>query len=127
MSSPLRFRSLSMAGLVLSLMMAASARAQEAQKEMVDNPHYQYWHAHKPGSTVVRRETTKLTAPDGAESASYAPDEKRIAYKLIESDDKRVVVEMVVTEKEPLGYVSDNIGLRARLSFTPGKDAQGAL
>jgi hypothetical protein len=107
MSSPLNFRTLSVAGLVLSLLTAAAAQAQEEQKEMADNPHYQYWHAHKPGSTVVRRETTKLTAPDSQQPASNAPDEKRIAYKLLESDDKRVVVEMVVTEKEPLGYVQD--------------------
>ena len=27
---------------------------------------------------------------------------------------------LVFAEKEPLGYVSDHIGLRARLSLTPG-------
>lgn len=74
---------------------------------MVDNPHYQYWHAHKPGSTVVRRETTKVNTPDSPPAASTGPEERRIAYKLLEADDKRVVVEMVVTEKEALGYVQD--------------------
>ena len=28
---------------------------------------------------------------------------------------------LVFAEKEPLGYVSDHIGLRARLSLTPGR------
>lgn len=108
MSSPLHYRTLSVAGLVLSLLTIAFVRAQEAQpqesqQEMVDNPHFQYWHAHKPGSTVIRQEKTKLADSEGAE----APDEKRIAYKLLESNDKRVVVEMIVTEREPLGYVQD--------------------
>jgi hypothetical protein len=103
MSSPLSFRTLSLAGLILSLLTVAPARAQERQQEMVDNPHYQYWRTHKPGSTVVQQETTKVTAADSPEG----PDVKRIAYKLLEANDKQVVVEMVVTVKEPLGYVQD--------------------
>jgi hypothetical protein len=103
MSSPHNFRALSVACMILILLTVASARAQDPQQEMVDNPHYQYWRTHKPGSTVVHHETTKVTAAESSE----APDEKRIAYKLLEADDKRVVVEMVVTVKEPLGYVQD--------------------
>ena len=103
MSSPLTCRTLSVAGLVLSMLVVASVRAQEQQQEMVDNPYYQYWHGHKAGSTVVHLETTKLADADSAEG----PDEKHVAYKLLQADDKHVVVEMVVTQKEPLGYVQE--------------------
>ena len=103
MAWPLNFRTLSLAGVILSLLTVASARAQDPQQEMVDNPHYQYWHNYKPGATVVHEERTKAADSE----SSQGPDEKRITYKLLEANDKEVVVEMVVTEKEPLGYIQE--------------------
>ena len=103
MPSPLSFRTLPLAGMILGLLTVASARAQDPQQEMVDNPHYQQWHNYKPGSTVVREERTKAADSESSE----VPDEKRITYKLLKADDKEVVVEMVVMERAPLGYVQE--------------------
>jgi hypothetical protein len=97
------FRSLWIAGLFLAALAAVAVRADEPQQEMVDNPYYQYWHNHKPGASVLHQEKTKMGAAEAAEAGES--DEKRIAWKLLEADDKQVVVEMVVTEKEDLGYV----------------------
>src|SRR5262245_27057054 len=85
----------------LFLLMVTTAWAQE---DMVANPFYKFWAGSKPGSTAVHLEQTKLS---GRES-KFVPggvDEKRIAYKLVEVDKDRAVVEMVVTEKDFLGYV----------------------
>ena len=83
------------------LLMASTAWTGE---EMVANPYYKFWAKSKPGSVAVHLEVTKLhgqqgkVVPDGTE-------EKRIAYKLIKVDEKSVVVEMVVTEEDFLGYI----------------------
>jgi hypothetical protein len=84
-----------------AFLMAATAWAQE---EMVDNPYYKFWAGSKLGSTAVHLEQTKLSGPEGKLSPDGV-DEKRIAYKLVEADKDRVVVEMVVTEQDFLGYV----------------------
>ena len=75
-----------------------------AQEKMVANPYYKFWAASKPGATAVHLEHTKLTGPEG-KLIPDGVDEKRIAYKLVEVDDKRAIVEMVVTERDFLGYV----------------------
>ena len=100
-------RSLLMAGLFLCFCLGASAWGQDEKKqdETVENPFYKFWSGFKPGSTAVCLETTKVGSPDGKLWTPDGVDEKRIAYKLVEVDDKRAVVEMVVTEKEFLGYV----------------------
>src|SRR5262245_16252203 len=62
------------------------------KKELVDNPFYKFWANHKKGSVAVHLEKSKL----GGQAGKFAPEgeEKRIAYKLLEVSDKRVVVEM---------------------------------
>jgi len=85
--------------------LGASARSDEKPGEMVENPYHKFWGGFKEGSTVVHTETTKLSHPDSKQWTPDGVDEKRIAYKLVEANDKRVVVEMVVTEKEFLGFV----------------------
>jgi hypothetical protein len=82
-------------------MAAATAWAQE---EMVANPYYKFWAGSKKGATAVHLEQTKLSGPEG-KLVPGGVDEKRIVYKLIEVDKDRVVVEMVVTEQDFLGYV----------------------
>jgi hypothetical protein len=71
---------------------------------MVANPYYKFWAGSKPGSTAVHLERTKLSGPEG-KLAPGGVDEKRIAYKLVAVNKDRAVVEMVVTERDFLGYV----------------------
>jgi hypothetical protein len=73
-------------------------------EEMVANPYYKFWAKSKPGARAVHHEVTKLSGPEG-KPLPDGTDEKRIAYKLIKVDEKSVVVEMVVTEQDFLGYV----------------------
>src|SRR5262245_949670 len=87
---------------ILSLILAPTAWAQE--EEMVANPYYKFWASSKPGATAVQLEKTKLSGPEG-KLIPDGVDEKRIAYKLVEVNPERVVVEMVVTEQDFLGYV----------------------
>src|SRR5215510_11526552 len=75
-----------------------------AQEERVANPFYKFWASSKPGATAVHLEQTKLSGPEG-KLVPDGVDEKRIAYKLVEVDKDRAVVEMVVTEQDFLGYV----------------------
>jgi len=86
---------------ISSLLMASTAWAQE---EKVANPYYKFWANSKPGATAVHLEQTKLSGPEG-KLVPDGVDEKRIAYRLIEVNDERAVVEMVVTEQDFLGYV----------------------
>ena len=86
---------------VLSLLAVASSWAEETK---VANPYYKFWAASKPGARVVRLERTKLSGPEG-KLVPGGVDEKRIAYKLIEVNDDRAVVEMVVTERDFLGSI----------------------
>jgi hypothetical protein len=85
----------------LSFLLASTAWAQE---DMVPNPFYKFWSSSKPGATAVLVEHTKLTGPEGKLVPSGI-DEKRIAYKLLEVNPERAVVEMLVTEKDFLGYI----------------------
>src|SRR5262249_48082676 len=86
---------------ILSLFLTSTAWAQD---EMVANPYYKFWAGTKPGATAVHLEQTKLSGPEG-KLVPDGGDEKRIAYKLVEVDKDRAVVEMVVTEQDFLGYV----------------------
>jgi hypothetical protein len=95
-----RLRGLLLVG-TISLLTATSARAGE---EMVANPYYKFWAGFKPGDTAVHLERTKLSGPEG-KGIPGGVDEKRIAYKLVEVNNNRAVVEMVVTERDFLGYV----------------------
>ena len=83
------------------LLLAAPALAQD---ELVENPYYKFWASSKPGATAIHRELTKLSGPEG-KVIPDGVDEKRIAYKIVEVDKDHVVVEMVVTEQDFLGYV----------------------
>jgi len=85
----------------LTLLIACVAVAQE---DLVPNPYYKFWAGTKPGATAVHLEQTKLSGAEG----KLVPDgleEKRIAYKLVEVNNERAVVEMVVTERDFLGFV----------------------
>jgi hypothetical protein len=73
-------------------------------QEMVANPYYKFWAGFKPGATAVHLERTKLGGPEG-HLVPDGIDEKRIAYKLVEVNDERAVVEQVVTERDFLGYI----------------------
>jgi hypothetical protein len=86
---------------ILSLLVAAASWAQEG---MVANPFYKFWAGSKPGATAVHIEKTKLS---GTESTAVpgGVDEKRIVYKLVEVNKDHVVVEMVVTEQDFLGFI----------------------
>jgi hypothetical protein len=75
-----------------------------AQEDMVANPYYKFWAASKPGATATHIEHTKLSGPEG-KLIPGGEDEKRITYKLLEVDDKHAIVQMVVTERDFLGYV----------------------
>lgn len=86
------------------LLMIALASGAAAQDEMVANPFYKFWAGSKPGSTTSLLEVTKLGEQEG-KGAPDGMDEKQITYKLVKVDDKQVVVEMVVTERDFLGYV----------------------
>src|SRR5262249_51423626 len=88
---------------ILSLLLAPAAWAQE---ETAPNPYYKFWAGTKPNSTATHRERTKLSGPEG-KAIPGGVDEKRITYKLINVNDERAVVEMVVTEEDYLGYVQD--------------------
>jgi hypothetical protein len=89
------------AAALLTIFLTCPVRAQE---EMVANPYYKFWSGAKPGATAIHLEQTKLAGPEGKLVADGV-DEKRITYKLAEINDDRVVVEMVVTERDFLGYV----------------------
>jgi hypothetical protein len=86
---------------VLCLIAAASAFAGEA---MVANPYYKFWAGCKPGDTAVHAEKTKLSGPEGKQLPGGV-DEKKIVYKFLQVDKDKVVVEMVVTERDFLGFV----------------------
>src|SRR5262249_12460852 len=86
---------------LLSLLLTSTAWTQE---EKVANPYYKFWASSKPGATAVHQEKTKLSGPEG-KLVPGGVDEKRITYKLVEVNKDRAVVEMVVTEKDFLGYV----------------------
>jgi hypothetical protein len=86
---------------ILSIILASAACADE---ELVDNPFYKFWASSKPGAKAVHHEQTKLSGPEST-AVPGGVDEKRIAYKLLEVGDKRVVVEMVVRERDLLGFI----------------------
>jgi hypothetical protein len=88
---------------ILSLLVLVAAHSR-AGEHMVANPYYKFWAGSKTGSTAVHLERTKLTGAEG-KLVPGGMDEKRIAYKLLRVDKDRVVVEMVVTEKDFLGFV----------------------
>src|SRR5262249_54560865 len=86
---------------ILFLLLASTAWAEE---KMGANPHYKFWGGSKRGAQAVHLEQTKLSGPEG-KLVPDRVDEKRIAYKLVGVNRNRVVVEMVVTEQDFLGYV----------------------
>src|SRR5437763_1877651 len=92
-------RSLVTVGFFLSLT-GVSARSEEKKEETVENPYYRFWSGSKAGATTVSLETTKFGTADRKQWTPEGVSEKRIAYKLVEVNDKHVVVEMVVTERE---------------------------
>jgi len=98
------FRSLVTVGFSLCLA-GAPARSNEKKEETIENPYYKFWSGSKVGATSVSLETTKFSNADSKQWTPEGVNEKRITYKLVEVNEKRVVVEMVVTEREFLGFV----------------------
>jgi hypothetical protein len=88
----------------LAILVVLATAPLRAEEEMVANPFYKFWAGSQPGATAVHLEKTKLSGPEGKELPGGV-DEKRIAYKLVEVDKDRVVVQMAVTERDMLGYV----------------------
>jgi hypothetical protein len=82
---------------------AWSGEKAEKEEEKALNPYYKFWAKTKPGSSAVLVERTKLGA--AAKESLVGEDEKTIKYKLISLDDKKAVVETVVTEQEFFGFV----------------------
>src|SRR5262245_57051830 len=91
-------------GLMAITIMSYLTSTAWGQGEMVPNPYYKFWAGSKPGAKAVHVETTKLGGPEG-KLVPDGVDEKHIAYKVVEVNGDRVVVEMVVTEQDFLGYV----------------------
>src|SRR5262245_23255212 len=87
----------------LFLLALPMARTDE-KEEMVPNPYYEFWSGFKKGSTAVLLERSKLSGEEG-KLVLGGVEEKRLAYKLLEVGDKRVVVEVVVTEPDYFGLV----------------------
>jgi hypothetical protein len=81
-----------------------AAGASWGQDEMVSNPYYKFWVGSKPGATAVHLERTKINGPEG-KLVPGGVDEKRIVYKLVDINDDRAIVQMVVTEQDFLGQV----------------------
>jgi hypothetical protein len=86
---------------MLCLLVATTAHGQD---DKVANPYHKFWSSAKPGSTAVHLEQTKLAGPEG-KLVPDGIDEKQITYKLVETNNDRAVVEMVVTEQDFLGFV----------------------
>jgi hypothetical protein len=68
-------------------------------EETTDNPYYKHWASFKKGTTVVLTEKTTF-GDDATDELPGGIDEKIVRYKLVSVSPKRVVVEMVVLEKE---------------------------
>jgi len=88
---------------MLPLVVLAVA-ASRVSAEDVANPYYKFWSKSKPGTTVVLKETTKLSGAAAA-SAPEGTDVKIVTYKLAELNDEKAVVETRVTQQEDFGYV----------------------
>lgn len=89
---------------VAVLLSASSSRALSEDKEQAENPYYKYWSKSKVGATVSLKETTKVSAPAGAEGDS-GEEVKLITHKLVELTAEKAVVETIVTEGEVFGFI----------------------
>jgi hypothetical protein len=83
---------------------AGSLAVSQDKKEQAENPYYKFWSKSKVGATVSLKETTKVSAPSGAEGDS-GEEVKLITHKLVELTAEKAVVETVVTEGEIFGFV----------------------
>jgi hypothetical protein len=70
-----------------------------ADEETTDNPYYKHWAGFKKGTTVVHTEKTTF-GDDATDELPGGADEKTVKYKLISVSPKRVVVEVVLSEKD---------------------------
>jgi len=80
------------------------ARAGEKDEGLCANPYYTFWAGSRKGATAVHRLKTKLATPEGKPGREVI-EERRITYTLRAVDDKKVVVEVVVTEPDYFGYL----------------------
>jgi hypothetical protein len=81
-------------GLVVSLPAAFGA-----DEEMAENPYYKHWANFKEGTTAVHTERTTF-GDDATDELPGGVDEKILRYKLVSVSPRRVVVEVVVVEKD---------------------------
>jgi hypothetical protein len=79
------------------LLLGSDFSVQAGGDDMVVNPYYRFWANSKKGASAVHLEKNKVA---GAEE-----DEKVITYKVLEINDKQVVVQAVVKEKEYFGHI----------------------
>jgi hypothetical protein len=70
-----------------------------ADEETTENPYYKYWADFKEGTTVVHTEKTTF-GDDASDELPGGVDEKILRYKLVSVSPKRVVLEVVVVEKD---------------------------
>ncbi len=70
-----------------------------ADEEMADNPYYKHWADFKEGTTVTHAEKTTF-GDDATDELPGGVDEKLIRYKLLSVSPRRVVVEVVLIEKD---------------------------
>jgi hypothetical protein len=92
--------------LALGMLTCVPAMAAEAddKDEMVTNPKYKFWANFKPGATAVHVERNVLKGED-KDAFPDGVDEKVITYKLLSVTKSRVIVQVVVVEREYLGTV----------------------
>ena len=104
-------------GLAVSL-----AAAFGGDEETTDNPYYKHWAGFKEGTTVVHAEKTTF-GDDATDELPGGVDEKTVKYKLVSVSPKRVVVEVVVTEKE---FLSTTESAPTRITY-PAKVSKAHL
>jgi hypothetical protein len=70
-----------------------------ADEETTENPYYKHWAGFKEGTTAVHTEKTTF-GDDARDELPGGVDEKILRYKLVSRSPQRVVVEVVVIEKD---------------------------
>ena len=94
----MRYTTRCVAACVLGLTVSLAAGF-GGDEEMTDNPFYKHWAGFKEGTTVVHTERTTF-GDDATDELPGGVDEKIVRYKLASVSPKRVVLEVVVIEKD---------------------------
>jgi hypothetical protein len=83
----------------LALLLPSLALEGAAGEEMVENPLYKHWAKFNKGSTVTRLEKTTFTGPE-KHALPDGIDEKLVTYTLLSTSPEKVVVSVVVVERD---------------------------